>query len=83
MRGERLEVREEAASHSAREGLPLHVDRTSGEIRSQPPVEQVLTESPIRNLIKRGILPLVGVAGTVEARIVSSRSLSGAPLFLG
>ena len=68
---------------AALEGLPFHVYRSGEETHSQHPVERVLTETAIKDLVGRGLLPLVGVVGTDQARIVSLRSLSGASLLEG
>ena len=66
--------------HGAIDGLPFHVYRADGESRSQHPVEHVMTDTMLKELIGRGLLPLAAVVGSDEARIVSLRSVGGASL---
>jgi type VI secretion system ImpC/EvpB family protein len=71
---------DELPRHASLAGLPFHVYQVDGEHHSQHPAEHILTESSIKKLIDRGLLPIVGVVGSDEARIVSLRSLSGPSL---
>lgn len=66
--------------YAAIDGLPFHVYRAGGEVRSQHPVEQVLTDGMLKELTGRGLLPLAAVVSSDEARLVSLRSLGGRSL---
>jgi type VI secretion system protein ImpC len=66
--------------HAALQNLPFHVYRSGGDTRSQHAVEHVLNETAIKELVGRGLLPVVGLVGSDEARLVSLRSLAGPSL---
>ena len=66
--------------HAGIEGLPFHVYRAGGETHSRHPVEHVMTEAMLKDLVARGLLPLAGVVASDEAQLVSLRSLGGESL---
>ncbi|MBW2282424.1 MAG: type VI secretion system contractile sheath large subunit [Deltaproteobacteria bacterium] len=66
--------------HAGIGGLPVHVYRAQGETRSRHPVEHVMTETLLKELVARGLLPLAGVVASDEAQLVSLRTLGGTSL---
>jgi type VI secretion system protein ImpC len=64
-------------------GLPIHVYRAKGEARREGPVELHLPEKRIEAYRLMGLIPVTGIRGQDAARILSLRSMAGAPLFAG
>lgn len=62
------------------EGLPLWIRRDAGEVTSVGPLEELLSEPNMKELIDAGIAPLAGVVGTDSAQLVAFRSISGESL---
>jgi type VI secretion system protein ImpC len=64
-------------------GLPIHVYRAEGEVCQAGPIELHLTEKRIEAYRLMGLIPITGIRGLDAARILSLRSMAGAPLFAG
>ena len=58
-------------------GLPIHVFRSQGEIRSTGPVAELLSESRTKELNDAGFTCIVGIVGGDSAQVVGFRSLLG------
>lgn len=64
------------------EGLPLHVYESEGETTVKPCAEILMTVETAREIIQRGVMPLITMKGTDVVRLgmlqsVSSRRLAG------
>jgi type VI secretion system protein ImpC len=70
-----------AAQYAEVVGLPQHVARTGEGAVVVGPVETELPEPRIEAWRAAGLIPVTGVRGRDVARILSFRSVSGAPLF--